>query len=815
MRRRRWLWIGLATALVLLGGRAAALAVLELRWFTAMGAADLWWARTLTSVSLRTACAAAAALFAFANLLAVRHSVVSLVLPRRVGNIEIGEEVPGRSLVLTAALLASVIGVLLALPMNDWTSALLARYGRPFAESDPYLQRDLGFYLYWLPFETALYEWALVTIAVVVTIVVLLYALTPSLRWDRRTLYVSGYVRRHLVMLGGVMLLLLAWSYRLDDYHLLLDGSGPAGLFTSVDHRVGIPGSLLLSIVCLGAALVVIFAGWTGQTRLAFLAMSGVLLAVVIVRVIAPAVVGREGGSGTAAALRERPYLATRAGYSRRAFGVDRIERTDSRAVAPTPAQLPLAISAWDEGALAAAIDPRLSSELEASLGWQSGADGLTAVLPVLADSGDDENPAWSIVRVDASIADDAGDPVRVGGAVALAGNRGSALIVRPGEDGHVLRADAGGRVVGVPVRSRRDRLLYAWALQDLSLVAGDGARVPSTLTLHRDVRARVRALAPFLAQGQRVSPIVLGDTLYWQLDLYAASRFYPLSHPLLVNGREWSYLQRVAVALVQAQTGRTMLVLDGAPEPIIESWRRAFPRLFRARSELAPAVARALPPPIEQSFVQTLTFARYGSRTEGDRERGVPLRDGADARLVGDVTPMRLSDGTIAVVHPVLDGDERITGFVVTTGGPTRTTRWLRLATPGPQWPLMVDRLRAESRAVAASRLPIVRGPVRAVPIDGGTMLLQSAYSWREDRPPTLVRVVVATGDSLRAGPALVPLLGAADGTGPHPGSASTLREQVRALYDSMRAALRRGDLGGFGAAFDSLGRTIGRSSP
>ena len=52
-----------------------------------------------------------ASAFAFVNFYAVRQSVVSLVLPRRIANIEIGEEVPNRYLLLVTAALSAVIGV--------------------------------------------------------------------------------------------------------------------------------------------------------------------------------------------------------------------------------------------------------------------------------------------------------------------------------------------------------------------------------------------------------------------------------------------------------------------------------------------------------------------------------------------------------------------------------------------------------------------------------------------------------------------------------------------------------------------------------
>ena len=49
---------------------------------------------------------------------------------------------------------------------------------------------------------------------VATALVVFLYALTPGLKWERGTLHVSGYVRRHLTVLACLFLALLAAAKR-------------------------------------------------------------------------------------------------------------------------------------------------------------------------------------------------------------------------------------------------------------------------------------------------------------------------------------------------------------------------------------------------------------------------------------------------------------------------------------------------------------------------------------------------------------------------------------------------------------------------
>jgi hypothetical protein len=71
---------------------------------------------------------------------------------------------------------------------------------------------------------------------------------------------------------------------------------------------------------------------------------------------------------------------------------------------------------------------------------------------------------------------------------------------------------------------------------------------------------------------------------------------------------------------------------------------------------------------------------------------------------------------------------------------------------------------------------------------------------------------VAVAIGDSTRAAPSLASAVGAPPVPGPAPATSDARMDRIRVLYDEMRAALQRGDLRAFGAAFDALGALIDR---
>ncbi len=535
MNARRRLVAGLvAGATVLLAGRLVALLYAEYSWYDALGAAPLWRERINDQFVVEVVSATFAALFALVNLFAIRRSIVSLAFPRRLGNVEFGEAVPERQLDRLAFLLAIGVAALMTMALPQWEGLAMLRTHASFGETDPFFQMDLGFFTAWLPLETQVYTWCLVLLVVVSILVVALYALTPSLRWHRGAFHVSVRVRRHLSLLSCLFLLTMAWSYRLDGYELLIRGSGPDGMFSYVDHQWLIPAYLSLSVGTVAAAALVLVSGWTGQVRAGFFTVSAVLIFSVALDLILPSVV-RQIGMATDQTSRDAPYAATRAVFTRRAYGLSRTDR--------------------------AAI-PKEISRFEA-----------------FVDSG-------RVARVMSAARDSA---------LVYPGASGSAVVRR------------GQSVVAPQLGSGLRRLANAWAEQRLDLAWGSlpaDARIVRT----RDVRERLHALFPIFAQGSDVVPGYLGDSLTWVVELYSASDAYPLSRHFVIAGSDRSYFRHSGTALVNAMTGRTVLVPAPGADPIAAAWRASFPALIRAGSpdlldELTPSPRTAVRDVIPSEF--------------------------------------------------------------------------------------------------------------------------------------------------------------------------------------------------------------------
>lgn len=819
--RRGALWLLAAAALALLAGRALAGTYADWAFFHAHGADARWRAELLTEAATRLAVLAGAFAFAFANFFAVRQSIVSLVLPVRVGNLEVPEAVPSRRLTLLALGGAVLVALLFGLVDHDWTMVLQAFTGERFAESEPFFERDLGVFVHWLPFERRLFGVSAVLLLVTAVVVVALYASTPSVRWDEKGLYVSAWVRRHLGVLAALAVLLVGWDWRLERLELLVTGTGanrfafevrPLGAY---DHRILSPYLLVLSFLSAPVAAVLGWSMWRGYLRLALVLVSLVLIGGPGAQVLLPLATPGRGDGAAAAQRRERPYVATNLLYTRRAFGIDRILHPDTAPARRLRAEEAARwVSAWDPAALTRFVERERRGTDVAAFAWGPGPRGLEAVL--LRSAPDDAPPGtrWPADRVSAAEVDAQGYPVAVPG-LGAAGVPG--VLVRPGAARYALVPDSLGYLVAPSFATTLERLALAWDQQNPRLLAADPPQPRPRLLTYRDVRARVTRLAPFLAPGPGITPLVRDDSLYWVLDLFTTSATYPLSQRLAFAGVPAHYVQHAATAVVQAQTGEVLLLPVEAPDPVMRGWLRRFPGLFTPRTRAPGWLGDALPPPADWLLVQGAILGRTGFFGDTTPVRALSVVDDADADLAVGPPTLYQSDaaGRAARSIPVMGGSDDLAGLLTAHGGLAPRVEFTR-AGPALRWTSVLERLQAAAdeagigRALANSR----RGRVQAVPTDRGALFVQSFYEWPEDGPPRLAGVAVLTGERTTVGRTLAEALGVpASPVVALPGD--VFRARVGALYDAMVAALRAGDWRAYGDAWAALGRLLGRPAP
>jgi uncharacterized membrane protein (UPF0182 family) len=172
-----------------------------------------------------------------------------------------------------------------------------------------------------------------------------------------------------------------------------------------------------------------------------------------------------------------------------------------------------------------------------------------------------------------------------------------------------------------VPIGSAWGRLAAAVYLREPKLLM-QGAITPQTrLLLRREVRERLRSLAPFVrfegdpylvsVQLDKPGPFARDQNQYWIVEGFTTSRSYPYS-AAVPGDSDIRYLRNSVKAVVDAYNGTAVLYVAEANDPIIAGWQRLFPDLFQPLAAMPAPLQAHIRYPQHQFELQTSQLLRY-----------------------------------------------------------------------------------------------------------------------------------------------------------------------------------------------------------
>jgi uncharacterized membrane protein (UPF0182 family) len=163
----------------------------------------------------------------------------------------------------------------------------------------------------------------------------------------------------------------------------------------------------------------------------------------------------------------------------------------------------------------------------------------------------------------------------------------------------------------GIPLSGLVRRGLFALRFGDANFLISPTIKDRSRLVLHRDVRDRLRTLAPFLSWGDHPDAVIVGGRVQYLMYGYTASKWYPYSHRIDVGGTQLNYMRAAVVATVDAFSGRVAIFATGT-DPILNAWRDVFPTLFTPASHMPADLRAHLRYPRELFDVQSQVWETY-----------------------------------------------------------------------------------------------------------------------------------------------------------------------------------------------------------
>ncbi|MDP1793413.1 MAG: UPF0182 family protein, partial [Acidimicrobiales bacterium] len=439
---------------------------------------------------------------------------------------------------------------------GQWEHWLLFRHGGSFGVKDPLtgilFGRDVGFYVFKLPFLQFLVGWAFTAVLVTAVLTTVAHYLNGGIRLAPTALdRVTPQVRSHLSLLFAGLAIIKAIGYLVQRWTLLYSGEGVVQGATYTDLKARLPAINLLFFVSLVAAGLLIVnirrRGWT----LPGVAVGLWLVLSLVVGGIYPALVQnlRVNPSENS---KERPYLRRNIAATRNALGIE--------SVAKVPFTYQDALTAEDLAANQDTIrnirlwDPKFTTETYEALqsikgyyafndvdsdryvldGQKTQALVSTRELftPGLPDSGrawvnrylqythgygavlapanaatPEGNPAFRVQDVPPR-----GDPKIEQPRVYFGENLGSYAVVNTKQkelDANDQSSNYAGDG-GVPLSSFARKLAFALRFGEKNILISGQITPKSRAMFYRDISTRVKKAAPFLRFDSDPYPVIL-----------------------------------------------------------------------------------------------------------------------------------------------------------------------------------------------------------------------------------------------------------------------------------------------------------------
>ena len=639
---------------VLIFGRAIARFYVDFLWHDSLGRNDVFWGAIGAKATLFFGFFLIFLIIAGVNLYVADRTAPESFPANVHPYVERFHEIFGRRLRLLRYGVALMFALLLATPaIARWQEWLLFRNSQSFGTSDSQFGRDVGFYVFELPFLTFLLDWMFAAVIIVLLLTIAAHVLNGGVVLVSPVPSVSTATKTHVAVLLALLALLKAGDYWLDRFELTNAQTGIVQGATYSVVQARLPALMLLILIAVFTAVLYLSVARTGSFRAPIIASALWLIVSIVGGVIYPAIVQGLVVNPDQES-KEAEYIERNVNATRLAYGLAEVEVRDVTFDSLTATDVESDLAAldntrllnpgamlsrfiFDEGREAGlTIDDLDVDRYELASTERSGPEQVLVAALELDQAGL-ANTTWQGLR----LINTHGCGLVVAPASSVQGNRRPAYTVPELERPELYFSPSiGGYAIsnsesvenacdeprdyegdlGVRMNSFPRRASFALAFLEYNILTSGAIRNDSQMLWVRNVNDRLDKLAPFLSYDADPYPVEVDGGVQWVVDAYTTTSRYPYSESVgNVQLSEQSglspndnYVRNSVKAVVDAYTGEvTLYVVDDA-DPIINAWMSAFPDLFTPFDEMPDVLREHLRYPEDLFRVQTDRYSKY-----------------------------------------------------------------------------------------------------------------------------------------------------------------------------------------------------------
>ena len=555
----------------------------------------------------------------------------------------------------------------------QWDILLRYLYQQPFGSTDPIFNRDIGFYLFSLPFYIFVQNGLLVLFILAGLITMGWYLKNGAIQIEGEFSQTAGVpsslpkitiapkARQHLIFLGGIIVLVLAWGYHLKMYGLLYSTQGPAFGASYTDAHIKVLAYRVLIFVSLGFALVLFLNSFKFRTKLILLTAGIWIGAVLVFGALLPVLVQKIVVKPNELA-KESPYIAYNIDYTREAYNLNKIKEVKFEVNDKLSAQdlkkhdvTIQNIRIWDERPLLQTyrqiqsirlyydfhdvdvdryrinnqyrqvmlaarelainkLPPQANTWVNRHLIYTHGY-GL-AVSPV-NEVTSEGLPRLFIKDLPPSFESD----LKIVRPEIYYGEKTDAYVFvktkakefdYPKGDKNVYATYQGKG--GIHIKSFFRRLLYAIEFFDPQILFTTYLSPEGKILYNRRIGRRTASIAPFLDYDGDPYLVVSGGKLYWIQDAYTTSDMYPYSRRSYgrFKNKRLNYIRNSVKVTIDAYNGDVVFYIIDKKDPIAKTYSSIFPDLFKPFNKMPADLKKHIRYPKDLFKIQVDTYTKY-----------------------------------------------------------------------------------------------------------------------------------------------------------------------------------------------------------
>jgi len=555
-------------------------------------------------------------------------------------------------------LISLILGFLFSSVSSELWKIVLKFFNQtPFGNTDPIFGKDISFYVFSLPFYSFIKEMGMVLIVLTIIVVGIIYFIASGISsFSDVKVKLSNRAKSHITVLLSAFLLLKAWDYRLAMYELLYSPRGVAFGASYTDVNANLLGLRILFIIAIAVAAGLLVSLFRKNYKLLAWGLGIWIVTSLVFGSVYPGFVQRFQVEPNEIE-REREYISHNINMTLEAYDlndltsksfqpqdgltledleendeiISNIRLWDSRPLLSTYSQLQglrqyyefqnidvdryiidgkyrqvmLSGRELNKDLLSGQAQTWINRKLKYTHGYGVAMSPVNRIneqgLPEFFIKDIPPKIEGDLVLDDSSIyyGEITDDYVIV--------NTDATEFHYPQGDQNVYINYSG--TGGVEISSFIKKAVYALRYSELKILLNDGINNDSRIMYYRNIKERVRKVAPFLAYDSDPYLVISQGRLFWIQDAYTTSDRYPYSQPFSNTG---NYIRNSVKVVIDAYNGDMDFYVIDKQDPIAQTYQKIFPEIFIDGDQMPESLRSHIRYPKDLFKIQSELYSIY-----------------------------------------------------------------------------------------------------------------------------------------------------------------------------------------------------------